>query len=230
MHYSNIIDSVEKSIGTLCREFQSRPNLFFTENDIVCFFYNILRQNLSNPFAKDKDGYEHLLIHGEYPTPFRCDMRGDRFEIKDDNETKYKRGHYDIVVLNHDFIKAYSYSIIKGQNYEEYKRKALSDISNYSPIVLYGIEFMYSRDPLKFSKGEDKERGVEGFVAKVLQDAKKLAETKKWNEGFMGHSKMLTFVKGSSPEMQEVIKRELSKVEGNILTFGEGQQFHVKLS
>jgi len=221
VHYSNIIDSVEKSIGTLCREFQSRPNLFYTENDIVCFFYNILRQNLPNPFAKDKKGYEHLLIHGEYPTPFRCDMKGDRFEIKDDDETKFKRGHYDIVVLNPDFIRAHSYSIIKAQNYGEYQKQALSDISDYSPIVLYGIEFMFSRDPLKLSKGEDKERGVEGFVAKVLQDAKKLTETKKWNEGFIGHTKMLTFVKGSSHKIQGKIKRGLSKVEGNILIFGE---------
>ena len=80
---------------------------------------------------------------------------------------------------------------------------------------------MFSRDPLKLSKGEDKERGVEGFVAKVLQDAKKLVETRKWNAGFIGNTKMLTFVKGSSPEIQEIIKRELSKVEGNILTFGD---------
>ncbi len=58
-------------------------------------------------------------------------------------------------------------------------------------------------------------------MAKVLQDAKKLTGTKKWNEGFIGQTKMLTFVKGSSPEMQEIIKGELSKVEGNILTFGE---------
>jgi hypothetical protein len=67
-------------------------------------------------------------------------------------------------------------------------------------------------------------------VAKVLQDAKKLAETRKWNEGFMGHSKMLTFVKGSSPEIREMLKKGLAKGEENILIFGEDRQFHVKLS
>jgi hypothetical protein len=221
MNHHSIIDTVDESIEALCREFQSRSNLFFTENDIVCFFYNILRQSLPNPFAKDMDGNEHLLIHGEYPTPFRCDMRGDRFEIKGDNETKFKRGHYDIIVLNPDFIKAHPYPVIKGQNYEEFKKVALSHISDYSPIVLYGIEFMFSRDPLKLSRGEDKERGVERFVAKVIQDAKKLAETKKRYEWFIGHTKMLTFVKGSSPEIQELSKRGLSKVEGIVLIFSE---------
>jgi len=221
MNHQTLINTVDESIKTLCREFQSRPSLFFTENDIVCFFYNILRQNLTNPFAKDRDGYEHLLIHGEYPTPFRCDMRGDKFEIKNDDETKFKRGHYDIVVLNPDFIRAHSYPVIKGQNYEEFKNVALPHISDYSPIVLYGIEFMFSRDPLKVSKGENQERGVQGFVAKVLQDAKKLVETKKWNEGFMGHLKMLTFVKESPPKIREMLKKELAKGEENILIFGE---------
>lgn len=64
MNHQTLINTVDESIKTLCREFQSRPSLFFTENDIVCFFYNILRQNLTNPFAKDRDRYEHLLIHG----------------------------------------------------------------------------------------------------------------------------------------------------------------------
>jgi hypothetical protein len=148
-------------------------------------------------------------------------MRGDKFEIKNDDETKFKRGHYDIVVLNPDFIRAHSYPVIKGQNYEEFKNVALPHISDYSPIVLYGIEFMFSRDPLKVSKGENQERGVQGFVAKVLQDAKKLVETKKWNEGFMGHLKMLTFVKESPPKIREMLKKELAKGEENILIFGE---------
>jgi hypothetical protein len=46
------------------------------------------------------------------------------------------------------------------------------------------------------------------------------------NEGFIGHTKMLTFVKeslpkGSAPEIREMLEKELAKGEENILIFGE---------
>lgn len=62
--------------------------------------------------------------------------------------------------------------------------------------------------------------------AKVLQDAKKLVEKKKRIEGFIGHTKMLTFVresppKGSAPDIRGMLKKKLAKGQENILTFGE---------
>jgi len=225
MKHQIIIKAVDKSIKVLCSEFRAHPTLFFTENDLVCYFYSILQQKLPIFNAYDKDGRKHFLIHMEYPTPFRCDMSKNKFKLKDDETRtekggKYQRGHYDLVVLNPDFINQHQYEIIKAQNYELYKAQALSKIDRYKPIILYGIEFMFSRDPLKYSKGKNKQKGINGFVAKVTQDADKLLTSKNM-EGFMGQIKMLTFVKGSSKKINSLLTAKLSLRNEIILCFGE---------
>jgi len=225
MDHQGIIEAVDKSIEMLCSEFQSDPTLFFTENDLVCYFYCFLWQKLPTSNVYDKDGYKHFLIHMEYPTPFRCDMSKNKFEIKNDEERtekggKYQRGHYDMVVFNPDFIKDHSYEAIKAQNYELYKEQVLSNIDRFKPVILYGLEFMYRREPLKYSKGEDKEKGINDFVAKVIQDADKLVYSQN-KEGFMGKVKMLTFVKGSSREICDLLTEKLSNRNEIILCFGD---------
>lgn len=225
MEHQTIIEAIDKSIKALCSEFYAHPTLFFTENDLVCYFYNILQKKLPIFNALDKDGRKHILFHMEYPTPFRCDMSKNKFELKDDETRtekggKYQRGHYDIVVLNPDFINQYSYDVIKAQNYELYKIQALSKIDRYKPVILYGIEFMFSRDPLKYSRGKNKEKGLNEFVAKVTQDVDKLLTSKKM-EGFMGQIKMLTFIKGSSKEVRSLLAVKLSLRNEIILCFGE---------
>jgi len=99
MNRQIIIEAVDKSIEVLCSEFRSHPTLFFTENDLVCYFHSILQQKLR--VFNDKDGHKHSLIHTEYPTPFTCDMSNNKFELKDDdarteNGGKYQRGHYKV--------------------------------------------------------------------------------------------------------------------------------------
>ena len=165
------------------------------------------------------------LIHGEYPTPFRCDMEKNKFEIKDDeartkNGGKYQRGHYDIVVLNPDFISQHPYKVIKAQNYELYKEQVLSKIDRYCPVILYGLEFMYSREPLKYSRGDDKEKGINEFVAKITQDAEKLIASKNI-KGFMDQIKVLTFVKGSSEKTRSLLTKKLSMRNETTLCFGD---------
>ncbi len=157
MNYHCIIEAVNETIKMSCDEFQSHPTLFFMENDIVCYFYSILQQKL--PIVYDKDGHKHTLVHMEYPTPFRCDMSKNKFKLKNDEDRtekggKYQRGHYDMVVLDPDFIKQHSYEVIKAQNYKLYKNQVLSKINSCKPIALYGIEFMFSRNPLKYSRGK----------------------------------------------------------------------------
>jgi hypothetical protein len=223
MKYQHIIDAVDKTIKELCDEFQSHPTLFYTENDIVCYSYSLLKNNIPTPPYHDKDGGEHLLIHGEYPTPFRCDMGGSKFEIKGDNETtpgggRYQRGHYDIVVLNPDFIHQHTYNEIKGQDYELYKTHVISTPWK-DTVILYGMEFMYSRDALEYSRGQNREKGIDQFISKVIQDADKLVASKNI-EGFMGNVKMLTFVKGSPKEICYLLKEKLSSRNEVILCFG----------
>jgi hypothetical protein len=179
MNSDATIMAVDESIDELCKIFQNYPTYFFTENDIVTYFYRILNVRIYNPIVEDADGNEHLIIHREYPTPFRCDMRWNSFMLKSESDVitekrKFKRGHYDLVILNPEFIESQSYNIVKGQNYQQYRCHVLQRADIPQPILLYGLEFMFSRDVLKQSRGQDKYKGIDTYVSKVLQDHQKL--------------------------------------------------------
>jgi len=173
--------------------------------------------------AIDKDGHERFLVHREYPTPFRCDMSGGRFEVKDDERTarggKYQRGHYDIVVLDPDFVGRHPYEVIRAQNYQLWKQEVVPEVGSYSPPILYGLEFMYRRDPLRYSRGRDRKKGIEAFLAKVVQDADKLLASKE--RGFIRQTRMVTFVKGSSKEICSVLGDKLSRRDEIVLCFAD---------
>ncbi len=224
MSHQGIIEAVNKSIDTISGEFRSHPTCFFTENDIVCRFYGIMLEELPVSKAIDKDGHEHFLVHREYPTPFRCDMSGGRFEVKDDDARtekggKFQRGHYDMVVLNPDFVDRHRFEVIRAQNYQLFKDEVVSKVDSYGPPILYGLEFMYRRDPLRYSRGTDREKGIEVFLAKVVQDADKLLASKE--RGFIDQAKMLTFVKGNSKEICSLLTDRLSSRDEITLCFGD---------
>lgn len=224
MSHQSIIEAVDKSIDMVCGEFRSHPTRFFTENDIVCRFYAILQEELPMLKAIDKDGHEHFLVHREYPTPFRCDMSDGRFEVKDDDARterggKYQRGHYDIVVLDPDFVGRHPYEVIRAQNYQLYKKEVVPEVGSYGPPILYGLEFMYRRDPLRYSRGTDGEKGIEIFKSRVEQDADKLLASR--DRGFMDQMRMLTFVKGCSKEICSLLIDKLSPRDEIVLCFAD---------
>lgn len=224
MRHRTIIEAVDKSIDMVCSEFRSHPTRFFTENDIVCRFYSILQKELPMPKAIDKDGHEHFLVHREYPTPFRCDMSDGKFVIRGEDEQtekggKYQRGHYDIVVLDPDFIGRHPYEVIRAQNYQLFKEEVVSKVDSYAPPILYGLEFMYRRDPLDYSRGTDREKGIEIFKSRVEQDADKLLASR--DRGFMDQIRMLVFVKGTSEEIGSLLIDKLSGRNEVVLFFAD---------
>lgn len=225
MAHEAIIGAVDQSIEELCKEFRTRPTLFYTEHDMVSFFYTILQRNLSMATARDRDAREHLLVHLEYPTPFRCDIGGDRFAIKGDDERTphgglYRRGHYDVVVLNPDFIKEHPYELIKAQDYGSYKKLVLPKLSTDNPIILYGLEFVLRRDPfplLKKQEGKGRE-AIDAFIAQVNQEADTLTASQAI-PGFMDRIKMLTFVRGGADEVRTFLFKTLSERQEIVVCF-----------
>jgi hypothetical protein len=221
MAYENIIGAVEQSIEELCKEFRSRPTLFYTEDDMVSYFYTILQRALSMATVRDRDASEHLLVHGEYPTPFRCAAGKEGFAVKGDDERTpegalYPRGHYDLVVLNPGFIKEYPYELIKAQDYAAYKRQVLPKLDTDNPAILYGLEIALRRDPfpmlragLKAQEGKGRE-AVDAFIAQVIQEADKLAASQAI-PGFMDRIQMLTFVKGGADEVRTFLFKTLTR-------------------
>lgn len=213
--------SVDKSISGLTELFKTDATRFFTENDLVCTFHRLVHDALTEiglDTVTDQDRRPHNLIHCEYPTPFRCDMGGRRFEIKtDDCRTprgkKYKRGHFDIAVLNPTFVASHPYHVIKGQKYKEFCSTVRPAFNESEPVVLYGVEFVFRRDEIKPSKGPDPEKAANEFVAEVAQDAAKLEEAVR-HPGFMKAGLTLAFVKGTSERLMETIRRQLAGLSG----------------
>ena len=212
-----IIGAVDSAISTLLDLFKNEPTRFFTENDLVCCFHRMLHEKLTRleqATAPDQDHKPHNLIHCEYPTPFRCDMGENRFEIKSDDARtpggrKYRRGRFDVAVLNPSFIAKHPYATVKAQNYDAFRSAVLSKLSVDVPVVLYGVEFVFCRDEIKPSRGGDWEKAAKDFVAKVRQDTAKLRAGVAVM-GFMMKGAMLAFVKGTTGKVMDTITHSLS--------------------
>jgi len=198
MGFQEILNIVDTEIENLCAAFRKTPTLFYTEDDIVCYFYSLLQPRLEKYQQKDASGKLHSLIHKEYPTPFRCDMSDGKFrkttdDEKTENKGSYRRGHFDIVILNPVFVHEFDYHTIKAQNYKDFIAKMGEQYNRCKyPLVLYGIEFMYSRDIIKKSKGKDPEKAIKDYADKIIQDTDKLKEAQ--NNGFMKKCRMLSFI------------------------------------
>ena len=102
----------EKVLERLASAFGETPRKFFTEHDLHSHLYNLGEKELESRhelFVESKDGFQVSLVHHEYPTPFRCDMSKKNFRLVEESDRTdkgrlFRRGHYDLVVLNPDFV------------------------------------------------------------------------------------------------------------------------------
>ena len=128
-------------IDNLSLIFKNTPQRFFTEYDIHSNLYRIAEDEINKrgiSFFKTRNGYLTSLVHHEYPTPFRCDMKRYKFRVASEEERtmskgKYKRGHYDLVVLNPDFVLQNDLVVVTGKNYQLF-RKAMENVTT-SPLL-----------------------------------------------------------------------------------------------
>jgi len=78
--WSVIKKAVVKKMEATFREW---PQCFFSEHDIHSVLYPLAKEELKqhgiNPEETTRDEYITSLVHHEYPTPFRCDMKGYMF-------------------------------------------------------------------------------------------------------------------------------------------------------
>lgn len=190
-----IIDYVEDSLEEVCLEFHSYPSHFFTENDLVCRFYQAFHKRIGNMLVEDVEGKKHSILHTEYPTPFRRDMHGSHFDIKIDDERtpsgkKYRRGHYDVVIINPEIIKQLSLEDIRFQNFSLSKNNVLSKVNSGNPMILYGLEFLYKRRIRS-------NNGAKNFIDEIRQDHEKLVQSTNLKEdghkGFLFKYKTIAF-------------------------------------
>lgn len=118
--------------------------MFYREHDLASRLYELIQGRLGHITVVDNSAQEHHLVHHEWPTPFKCDMRNRAFEIMTD-DSPYHRGHYDLVVLNPDFIQIHSFGEVRSFTFD--RMKTVLSPSYTGPVaVLCGIEQVFRRD------------------------------------------------------------------------------------
>jgi hypothetical protein len=145
-------------------------------------------------------------------------MKGKSFAVKTDEDrtagnSLFKRGHYDAVVLAPGFVGRYPFDVLKGQDFQAFRATVLPKLDPDDPAILYGIELVYRRDPIKPSRGTEKWKAAEAFVAEILQDAQKLQASRQVR-GFMHNSVTLAFAKGTTPLVLDKIRDLLAETPG----------------
>jgi hypothetical protein len=124
---------LEYLYGQIRSTFEKFPHRFFTEHDIhselTMIATDLLRKD-GTLTEKTKDGYMTSRIHHEYPTPFRCRMGGDKFEVITEEdfvrekaknpEFRARRGWVDFVILNPYFISSNKLGIVSAKRYKNF--------------------------------------------------------------------------------------------------------------
>lgn len=134
-------------------EFLEHPYSFFTEHDfhfkIASMFSTFLEEDETS-FAETLDGHTVSLVHHEYPTPFRCHMKGTEFKKFSEEEYqdrkrrqpsfRARRGHFDIVIFNPEYVATNKLEIIPGK---KYKTLLESFTKKQPPAIDLAIEIVY---------------------------------------------------------------------------------------
>lgn len=162
----NISNAVWKAINKTINKFREHPFYFFTESDIHSYFYYALYSKKHEVSTIDKKRI--YCIHREYPTNFRykkSELLNEDFKEPYELEGKLgSRGHYDMAVLDPDFIKnVNSEKDIINKNVSLVIKRAQNN-KNFvnSKELLFAIEFKYVINNSK------------NFVDEVKMDNKKL--------------------------------------------------------
>ncbi len=171
----------EDVLNKLESAFIQTPHRFFTEHDLHSHLYHLVETKLADRgdlFFDTVDGEKVSLVHHEYPTPFRCDMSKHGFKISEEFDRTprgglFKRGHYDLVVLNPDFVKTSTLAVVSGKQYSVFK-SVKKDIEitplSWACEILFGAHAKIPALPAN-------------WVNLVTQDAEKIIQTLSFEVG-----------------------------------------------
>lgn len=185
---------VREAIQHLNSSFKENPFVFFREAELHSQLYNLLAGNLL--FHCKREGLLCSLVHQGYPTPVKCDMGNYGFEVKNDS-SRFRRGHYDMVVLNPWWVvRGTPLNALMGNNFPSF-RKEIRDKAQkeYPPLCLIGIEIHLVRSE-RFNKTDYK---------LIRQDYRKLLFSGRLQNGwrFMDHRYMLVYSHHAQPGDRE---------------------------
>lgn len=200
--------------------FHDKPHQFFTEHDIhseLSKSMNAFLESEGRRYATTKDGYVVNRVHHEYPTPFRCDMRGydfkfiseEQFKEEKRRNTSFKprRGWIDFVVFNPEYISSNSLRVVSGKDYGALRSSLNKEQPSALDVALEVVTFLiFDKKP---HKGIMMRR-----VKSVEQDYKKICALMDFNLNhgvpFCKNSSLMFF---SNTNNQDKLKAEVEKIK-----------------
>ena len=135
---------INRCIRILSEKFRKWPYNFFTESDAHSYLYlSFFRYGTPalKSLYQSKDHRRSVLIHREYPTFFRYSQK--ELKLCRLDESKGTCGHYDMVVLNPDFIN--NHEIQQVISKDNTIRQTVNFNDNH---LLAAIEFKLLHKPL----------------------------------------------------------------------------------
>lgn len=137
-------ENIEKCIRILSEKFRKWPYNFFTESDAHSYLYlSFFRYGTPalKSLYQSKDHRRSVLIHREYPTFFRYSQK--ELKLCKLSESEGTCGHYDMVVLNPDFITNHGIQQVISKD-----NKIRQTVNFNDNHLLAAIEFKLLHKPL----------------------------------------------------------------------------------
>jgi len=146
----SLLSFLSKQVEVVFREY---PHQFFTEHDIhsaLALFSNKSLKERGDLYVNTLDGFVVSRVHHEFPTPFRCHMKGLEFKLITeqmfsekklrDPAFRARRGYIDFVILNPEYVSSNKLKAVSGKRYRDF-RESLRD-RQYEVLDL-AVEVVY---------------------------------------------------------------------------------------
>lgn len=199
--------------------FRKHPCQFFTEHDIHTQLALIAIESLKESgslYARTCDGCVVSRVHHEYPTPFRCIMKGSDFKLIPEEkfreekenrpEFRARRGFLDFVIINAEYISSNKLSVVSGKRY----RDLLENSRDRQSVALdLAIEVVYYP-----ALDERLHAGImDRRVSSIKQDYQKLValmEFKTNNVSYCREAAMMFF---SNIKHKDQLKKKIANIQ-----------------
>ena len=196
-------------------------DFFFTEKELHSYFLNICFSQTS--FIHN--GF--LVVHAEYPTPFKCSYNDNNLFRLESDDSKKIRAHIDMVFLNHNFIdwissqkfeNKYLSGIPQTELFNVFGKDLAEKYRSFylqykEPILSFAIEFKYLRHGYL---------GTKHPIKGIIQDLEKLRVLRtfpaiKYNNSFsfVENTLSLIFIGERGNYIVDKLKGELINYQSN---------------
>jgi len=194
---ADINKAVDSGISKVIEDFREHPQYYFTEEDLR---WRLIKE-IENALTVQAAQYVRFLgggvtpaVRAEYPTPFRCSMREHSFRL-DLPDSRGKRGHFDIAVLNASAAAKCDFEALRFQDYKVVRKKLLGQEMQEKllPFLDAVIEIKLFRDLIHPNRTRSVQQQVEYAVQAIKKVAAALEAPRYYHKPFANRGLVLLF-------------------------------------